>query len=88
MAIGGASSGAVNDLAGATQMASRMVTEFGLSPDLGPVCYDETQRLVDRSTELLRTHRGKLDRLAALLREKETIDGAAVGRTPPRNPMP
>jgi cell division protease FtsH len=120
--IGEASSGAANDLAGATQMASRMVTEFGLSPALGPVGYssgnpeylgaglpdqhpysDETQRLVDgevarlireaeqRATELLGTHRDKLDRLAALLREKETIDGAAVyalvGRTPPQPPL-
>jgi cell division protease FtsH len=41
-----------------------------------------------RATELLRIHRDKLNRLAALLRDKETIDGAAVGRTPPRAPMP
>ncbi|MGH9058113.1 MAG: ATP-dependent metallopeptidase FtsH/Yme1/Tma family protein, partial [Acidimicrobiales bacterium] len=109
VAVGEASSGAANDLAGATQLASRMVTEFGLSPALGPVGYstggpdylgaglpehhpysDETQRLVDREVarlvreaeawaiELLRTHRDELDRLAALLRDKETIDGAAV----------
>ena len=31
------SSGAANDLAGATQLAERMVREFGMSPRLGPV---------------------------------------------------
>lgn len=121
VAIGEASSGAANDLAGATQLASRMVTELGLSPALGSVGYstgsaeylgaglpdqhpysDETQRLVDRevarlvreaeqrATELLRTHRDELDRLAELLREQETIDGAAVyelvGRPVPQSP--
>jgi cell division protease FtsH len=33
------SSGAANDLAGATELATRMVREFGLSPKLGPVGY-------------------------------------------------
>ncbi|HKC28535.1 MAG TPA: ATP-dependent zinc metalloprotease FtsH [Jatrophihabitans sp.] len=37
--FGEASTGASNDLAGATQLATRMVTEFGLSPALGPVSY-------------------------------------------------
>jgi cell division protease FtsH len=32
-------SGAANDLAGATDLATRMVREFGLSPALGPVGY-------------------------------------------------
>jgi cell division protease FtsH len=32
----------------------------------------------ERATRLLRTHRGALDRLAALLLEKETVDGTAV----------
>src|SRR5437764_13486887 len=32
-----ASTGAANDLAGATQLATRMVREFGMSPKLGPV---------------------------------------------------
>ena len=37
--FGEASTGASNDLAGATQLATRMVREFGMSPKLGPVGY-------------------------------------------------
>ncbi|MBB4893709.1 cell division protease FtsH [Streptomyces olivoverticillatus] len=37
--FGEGSTGAANDLAGATQIATRMVREFGLSPTLGPVGY-------------------------------------------------
>ena len=37
--LGEASTGAANDLAGATQLATRMVREFGMSPKLGPVGY-------------------------------------------------
>jgi cell division protease FtsH len=35
--LGEASSGAAHDLTGATQIATKMVREFGLSPELGPV---------------------------------------------------
>jgi len=109
VAYGYGSTGASSDLAGATQLATRMVREFGLSPALGPVGYggreqqflggeeivsrpysEGTQRVVDdevarllreaeaRAVDLLRTHRDALDRLAALLLEKETVDGNAV----------
>jgi cell division protease FtsH len=37
------STGASNDLASATELATRMVTEFGLSPELGPVSYSTDQ---------------------------------------------
>ncbi|MFI1165472.1 ATP-dependent zinc metalloprotease FtsH [Streptomyces sp. NPDC020801] len=37
--FGEGSTGAADDLAGATQIAGRMVREFGLSPALGPVGY-------------------------------------------------
>ncbi|HET6825561.1 MAG TPA: ATP-dependent zinc metalloprotease FtsH, partial [Amnibacterium sp.] len=40
---GAGSTGASNDLASATQLATRMVTEFGLSPALGPVGYASDQ---------------------------------------------
>jgi cell division protease FtsH len=45
--LGQGSTGASNDLAGATVLADRMVREFGLSPELGPVGYssDESQYL-------------------------------------------
>ncbi|HEY3735255.1 MAG TPA: ATP-dependent zinc metalloprotease FtsH [Streptosporangiaceae bacterium] len=39
--LGQGSTGASNDLAGATELATRMVREFGLSPKLGPVGYPE-----------------------------------------------
>jgi cell division protease FtsH len=39
--LGQGSTGASNDLAGATDLAVRMVREFGLSPALGPVGYPE-----------------------------------------------
>ena len=40
--FGEGSTGAANDLSEATQMATRMVREFGLSPALGPVGYAPT----------------------------------------------
>jgi cell division protease FtsH len=39
--FGQGSTGASNDLAGATDLATRMVREFGLSPELGPVGYPQ-----------------------------------------------
>jgi cell division protease FtsH len=39
--LGQGSTGAANDLAGATDLATKMVREFGLSPELGPVGYPE-----------------------------------------------
>ncbi|HET9691746.1 MAG TPA: ATP-dependent zinc metalloprotease FtsH [Acidimicrobiales bacterium] len=39
LVLGEASTGASNDLAGATQLATRMVREWGLSPRLGPIGY-------------------------------------------------
>jgi cell division protease FtsH len=39
LVLGEASTGASNDLAGATQLALRMVREWGLSPRVGPVGY-------------------------------------------------
>ena len=39
LVIGEASTGAANDLSSATQLAMKMVTEWGLSPRLGPIGY-------------------------------------------------
>jgi cell division protease FtsH len=72
--LGEASTGASNDLESATGLATRMVREFGLSPELGPIGYggdqggspfagrpysEETQRAIDKE-------------VAALLRTAET----------------
>jgi len=119
--FGEGSTGASNDLAGATQLATRMVREFGLSPELGPVGYsgdgsmflggeqirsrpyaEATQQVIDsevarllREAEqaalfTLRAHTDRLDALADLLLEHETIDGAQVyglvGRPIPGGP--
>ena len=39
--LGQGSTGAANDLAGATDLATKMVREFGLSEMLGPIGYPE-----------------------------------------------
>jgi cell division protease FtsH len=117
LVLGEASTGAADDLAGATSLATRMVREFGLSPALGPVGFasgspmylgteqvrtrpyaEATQHIIDReiskllreaeqdALDQLRAHRDALDRLVALLLERETVDGTDVyrilGRTP------
>ena len=123
LVLGEVSTGASNDLAGATQLATRMVMEFGMSPKLGPVGFsgdgpsylgqqeirsrqhaEATQRVIDqeverllkeaneRATTLLSDHREALDRVMALLLERETINGgdvmAAAGRQPKQQAAP
>jgi cell division protease FtsH len=115
---GQGSTGAANDLASATDLAIKMVREFGLSSKLGPVGYPEggaaflggggggggglgaasrpfgesTQAEIDRevsrllreaeerAVSLIRDHHDELCKLAALLIEKETVDGSEVYR--------
>jgi len=108
--FGEASTGAVDDLAHATDLARRMVTEFGMSPVLGPVRLatdmqpnylsqqlgldgrvsqetstlvdTETRRMIEEAVEEARSHlenhRSALNRLADLLCEQETVDGAQI----------
>ena len=109
--LGQGSTGAANDLASATDLAVKMVREFGLSPNVGPVGYPEggstflggggpalssrpfaeaTQAAIDtevarllreaeeQAISLLRAHRGDLQKLADLLVEMETVDGATI----------
>ncbi|MCK2216908.1 ATP-dependent zinc metalloprotease FtsH [Actinomadura sp. ATCC 31491] len=45
--LGEGSTGAANDLAGATQIATRMVRDFGLSGRLGPVGYGSDSLVLD-----------------------------------------
>jgi cell division protease FtsH len=116
---GQGSTGAANDLASATDLAIKMVREFGLSSKLGPVGYPEggaaflggggggsggglgaasrpfgesTQAEIDRevsrllreaeehAVSMIRDHHDELCKLADLLVEKETVDGAEVYR--------
>ncbi|MFE6509257.1 ATP-dependent zinc metalloprotease FtsH [Nocardioides sp. NPDC057767] len=52
IAFGEGSSGAANDLSGATQIAERMVVEFGLSPALGPIGYgSEAPQYLGQATD-------------------------------------
>ena len=109
--FGTLTTGASNDLQGSTEMAKRMVREFGMSDRIGPMAWgsqgmvflgedlmhtrdysEETSRVIDeeverilreqeeRATEELLRHRKGLDAVAAALLDKETIDGAEVGR--------
>lgn len=75
--FGEGSTGASNDLAKATELATRMVREFGLSPKLGPVGYasDQPQYLgvggQDRAYSE-QTQRIVDEEVARLLREAES----------------
>jgi cell division protease FtsH len=119
LVFGEGSTGAANDLAGATDLATRMIREFGMSSSLGPVGFatgspmylggeevrsrpyaEATQRVIDtevakllreaeeRALGVLGEHRDALDRLTALLLDRETVDGTDVdeilGRVPGR----
>ena len=118
LVLGEVSSGASNDLQGATELAIRMVREFGMSARLGPVGFggggpaylgqqevrsrdyaEATQRVIDEEVEallkdadaraaaILREHRDVLDKVTALLVEKEVATGdevyAIAGREKP-----
>ncbi len=110
--LGSLSTGASNDLQRATELARKMVSEFGMSDRIGPMAWggegqvflgddlmhsgrdysDVTSRVIDeeverilreqetRATRLLTEHRRGLTLVAAGLLEKETLDGAEVGR--------
>ena len=104
------STGASNDIEKATNLARRMVMEFGMSDRLGPLRYgrpegevflgrdytrgnemsddvaaaidEEVRKLItqahEEAREILTTHMDALDRIAAELIEKETLDAAEV----------
>src|SRR5438093_620730 len=112
--------GAYSDIQQATELARRMVTQFGMSDAIGPIAVgdreaeiflgrevvqrrevsERTAELVDtelkrllgeayeRARVILTEHRDQLDRLAAALLERETLDREEVdlvvaGRTLP-----
>jgi cell division protease FtsH len=77
LVLGEGSTGAANDLAGATELATKMVREYGLSPALGPVGYSSGSPLY-LGTEEVRSRpyaeqtQALVDReVARLLREAE-----------------
>jgi len=109
--LGSVSTGASNDLQRATELARKMVREWGMSERVGPMAWgsegavflgedlmhtkdysDVTSRVIDEEVErilreqesrairLLGEHRDGLGAVAHALLEKETIDGAEVGR--------
>ena len=110
--FGQQTTGAANDLEVITGLARRMVREWGMSDQVGPMAWqshqqvflgedlmtggreysDDTARMIDeeisrilqdqevRARELLLKHRRGLDLVADALLERETIDGAEVGR--------
>ena len=106
LVFGDTTTGASNDIEKATDLARRMVTEFGMSDRLGPLSFGKRDEMVflgrsmgeqrdysdkiammideevralidrayDRATEVLTTHRDRLDTLAEKLIAEETVD--------------
>jgi len=104
------SSGASGDIQTVTQMARQMVTELGMSKELGPIQYGKREEMVflgrdlgehrnfsddvafqidkevrklveeahERARQVLLAHIEQLHQIAALLIEKETIDGSEM----------
>jgi cell division protease FtsH len=109
LVFGDTTTGSSNDIEKATDLARRMVTEFGMSDRLGPLSFgkrdelvflgreigeqrnysDEIAKMIDeevraiidrayeRATQVLETHRDRLDALAQKLIAEETVDGDA-----------
>ena len=66
------SSGAANDLARATQLATRMVSEFGMSDQLGPVGYGQPDQSALRRRPFAEDTQREVDgEVARVLREAE-----------------
>ncbi|HVH09965.1 MAG TPA: ATP-dependent zinc metalloprotease FtsH [Gemmatimonadales bacterium] len=112
--------GAYSDIQQATEMARRMVTQFGMSDVVGPIAVgdreaeiflgrevvqrrevsERTAELVDtelkrllgeayeHAREILTKHRTQLDRLAAALLERETLDREEVDLVVAGKPLP
>ncbi|TPW03716.1 MAG: cell division protease FtsH, partial [bacterium] len=80
--------GAQNDIETATDLARRMVCEFGMSDRLGNLTYGRRERQMflgrdlfeERNYKELVDHRAKLDAVANTLLEKEVLDGEEVRR--------
>jgi cell division protease FtsH len=84
LVLGEVSSGAANDLAGATQLALRMVREFGMSSRLGPVGFGDggpmyLGRQEVRSRDYAEATQALIDEeVARLLKEADERAGAIL----------
>jgi cell division protease FtsH len=109
LVLGDVSTGAENDLEAATQLARRMVCQFGMGKSVGLMhvahdpavvpgvlgsaqrdCSEQTAHAIDHEVRellddayataqaILLRHRGELERVAAALLERETLDEAAL----------
>jgi cell division protease FtsH len=106
LVFGDTTTGSSNDIEKATELARRMVTEFGMSDRLGPLAFGKRDELVflgreigeqrnysdeiakqideevraiidrayERATQVLETHRDRLDALAEKLIAEETVE--------------
>jgi cell division protease FtsH len=104
------STGAANDIERATNLARRMVTEYGMSKRLGPLAFGKKEELIflgreiseqrnysdqiayeidqevrqlieeayQRAKDILLQHMDKLEKIAMLLVERETIEGSEI----------
>jgi cell division protease FtsH len=125
LVFGDTTTGASNDIEKATNLARAMVTQYGMSENLGPLTFGRKEEMIflgreiseqrnysdevaakidaevrqiidhayDRAKDALIAQRAVLDRLAALLVEKETIEhdefeSLFAGILPPRNQGP
>lgn len=112
LVFGDVSTGAADDLKWATQIARKMISQWGMNQSLGPVSFpqseehpflgrdiaearnfsEDTLKRIDqevvatirqceqRATELLKTHRGDLDRLTHALQVHETLEHSDIER--------
>jgi cell division protease FtsH len=89
LVLGEASTGASNDLAGATELATRMVREYGMSARLGPVGFASGSPMylgteeIERRSYAEATQRVIDEEVAALLREAERRALALLGEHRP-----
>src|SRR5918996_636448 len=74
LVFGVISTGANNDLVGSTELARKMVSEWGMSTRVGPMAWGSAGQV------FLGEDRKGLDLVARALLEHETIDGAEVTR--------
>ncbi|MHC5042094.1 MAG: ATP-dependent zinc metalloprotease FtsH [Planctomycetota bacterium] len=72
MCTGDLSTGAADDIKRATELARRMVTQFGMS-DLGPLSFSEEEEHVFLGREITRTHNQSDDTLRKIDKEMNAI---------------